>query len=298
MKLPKNQSKIELSKLKVPKPVGDVYRELRSQHLLPIVAVLVASLVAVPLLLGKSADSPSPEAPATAGISSATGSSLTATKWSPPLREYKHRLSQREAEDPFAPAGFAPSDPEGSSSGESGSAGESGEVPASASEPSQAPSETAENGSDNGGNPASDHGKASPAGDAIDVEVRVIRADGTPKDESVRHQQPKMTKLPSDSIPAFTYVGPSKDGKMAMMLVSPQVSALAGASNCVVPADPCKLLALRLNAPETVLLAPHETTYTIELLKIGPSVGNRPTHQSEGGGSAVSVGPARSTAAH
>jgi hypothetical protein len=296
MKLPKNQAKIELSKLKLPKPVGDVYRELRSQHLLPIVVVLVASLIAVPLLLGKNTDSPTPEAPATAGTSSAPGSNLTATKWFPPLREYKDRLSLREAEDPFAPAGFSPSDAEGSGAG--------GEVPpaetseTAASEPSQAPPETAEKGSDNAGNPASPHGNASPEGDAIDVRVGVIRADGTTKDESVRHQQPQMTKLPNDSLPALTYVGPSKDDEMAMMLVSPHVSALAGESNCVAPADPCKLLALRLNAPETVLLAPQETSYLIELLKIGYSVGKRPAHQSEGSGSVVSIGPARSTAAH
>ena len=57
--------KIELSKLKsgdlkVPGPVRDLWNELRGQHLLPVVAVLLVGLIAIPVLLG-GASEPQPK---------------------------------------------------------------------------------------------------------------------------------------------------------------------------------------------------------------------------------------------
>lgn len=264
MKLPKSQSKIELPKLKVPKPARDVYRELRSQHLLPLVALLIASLIAVPILLGESSDAQSPPAKAVTATPSSTASTLTATRWSPGLRKYQDRLSHRAPADPFTnglpPAAF------NSSSNEAG--GESGEAaPPEAPEVTQ-PSESAANESAETPGKSTKESDSENGGPQINVEVAAIH-DGGAQDISIRYHQPQLTKLPDNSVDALTYVGPSSDGSKAMMVVSPEVTALLGTSKCIVRADPCQLLALELEAPETIVYGDRGLTYRIKLLKIG-----------------------------
>jgi hypothetical protein len=286
MKLPKSQSKIDLPKLKVPKPARDVYRELRSQHLLPLVILLIASLIAVPILLGESSDAQSPPAKAVTATSSSTASTLTATRWSPGLRKYQDRLSHRAPADPFTnglpPAAF------NSSSGEAG--GESGEAaPPEAPEVTQ-PSESAANeAAETPGKSTKESGNVNSGEYKIDVEVAAIH-DGGAQDISTRHHQPQLTKLPDSSVAAFTYVGPSNDGSKAMMVVSPEVTALLGTSKCIVRADPCQLLALELEAPETIVYGDRGLTYRIELLQIGTlshQQAPRPSSSSKSGKAAI-----------
>jgi hypothetical protein len=300
MKLPKSQSKIELSKLNVPKPARDVYRELRGQHLLPLVALLIASLIAVPLLFGESPDAQSPPAKAITATSS-TAPTLTATTWNPGLRKYQNRLSYRHPSDPFT-NGLSAAD-FNSSSGEAGSGSESSEAaPPEAPEVTQ-PSESAAN--ESGETPAKSpqesasgenetqtpgSGRTDSGEYAIDVEVTSIQA-GRDQSGSVRYHQPQWTKLPNNSVAALTYVGPNSNGTEAMMLVSPQVTALAGSSKCVVPAAPCQLLALALKAPETLVVGPNDVTYRIELLKIGALSERQAPHvDSEGKSGKAAVG--------
>jgi hypothetical protein len=268
MKLSKSQSKIELPKLKVPKPARDVYRELRSQHLLPLVILLIASLIAVPILLSESSDAQSPPAKAVTATPSSTASTLTATRWSPGLRKYQNRLSHRAPADPFTNG--LPAAAFNSSSDEAG--GESSEAaPPEAPEVTQ-PSESAANGpAETPGGPQSpESGGVNSGKYKIDVEVTAIH-DGGAQDTSTRYHQPQLTKLPDNSVAALTYVGPSSDGSKAMMVVSPEVTALLGTSKCIVKADPCQLLALELEAPETIVYGDRGLTYRIELLQIGTS---------------------------
>jgi hypothetical protein len=301
MKLPKSKAKLEVPKVKVPKALADLYRELRGQHLLPIVALLIASLIAIPILLNEPSDVRPPAAPPATASGSSTASTLTATRFSPGLRNYQGRLSSREPVDPFA-NGLTPADSETESgSGEETSGGEVPAAPEMA-PPSESPAnESTETPSKPSKEPTPQGPEAGNAdsGDRINVEVAAIQLDGSAQSESVRYHQPELTKLPSDSVPALTYVGPSDDGTKAMMLVSPQVSALAGASKCVVPAEPCQLLALQLAAPETLVFGPDQLTYRIELVKIGGLSQSQASSLSKGApGDKTAIGRAMAARAH
>lgn len=88
-------------------------------------------------------------------------------------------------------------------------------------------------------------------------------------ESSTRHNLPPLTMLPGRKTPAFTYIGPSKDGKKAVMLISDEVTGLFGEATCVEgSAEHCQLLALEPGLPETVIYGPAERTYRIELIKI------------------------------
>ena len=100
--------KIELSKLKagnlkVPGPLRDLWNDLRSQHLLPVVAILIVGLVAIPVLLGGSSKpEPEPAAPAAALPSEGAPSDLVVSKFAPGLRDYRIRYHHQKAVSPFS----------------------------------------------------------------------------------------------------------------------------------------------------------------------------------------------------
>jgi hypothetical protein len=100
--------------------------------------------------------------------------------------------------------------------------------------------------------------------------VPVSSGDGNPSqaEPSVRRKLPPLVMLPSRDTPALTYIGPSRDGKKAMMLVSSDVTALFGDSKCILGSDSCQMLALEPGLPETVVFGPQARTYRIELLKM------------------------------
>jgi hypothetical protein len=74
--------------------------------------------------------------------------------------------------------------------------------------------------------------------------------------------------LPSRETPALIYMGSSKDGKKALMMVSSNVVAIFGDGKCVLGSDSCQLLALEPGVPETLIYGGAGKTYKIELLKI------------------------------
>jgi hypothetical protein len=85
---------------------------------------------------------------------------------------------------------------------------------------------------------------------------------------SVRHNLPELTMLPSRSTPALIYMGSTKDGKKALMLVSSDVKAIFGDAQCVLGSQSCELLAMEPELPETIVYGNTGKTYTIELRKI------------------------------
>jgi hypothetical protein len=85
---------------------------------------------------------------------------------------------------------------------------------------------------------------------------------------SVRRDLPPLVALPSRETPALTYMGPSRDGKKALMVVSSDVTSLFGDSPCVIGSETCQLLALEPNLPETIVWGANGRTFRIELLNM------------------------------
>lgn len=258
--------------LKVPDFMLDVYYDLKERHLLPLVAILLVALVALPIALSRSSGSEeAEESVAIATPSTASTSGLVVAQAAPGLRDYRRRLSGHTAADPFVqrfsggggggetasgvPTGEATTEP-----GAETDTGTSGEP--SGGEPSPAPG-----GEEGNGEPPSG-GRLKYYSWTIDVRVTPVSAGKSKSKATTRHDLPEMTMLPSKSVPALTFVGVTKDEKNAIMLVSDKVTGIFGDATCTVGSEACQLIALEPEIPETIVYGADNRTYRIELLKV------------------------------
>jgi hypothetical protein len=265
MNMLKKGPELKVPDLKVPDFMLDIYYDLRERHLLPLVAILLVALVALPIVLSSGSDSESAETESAIATSSAVApaSKLIVAKAAPGLRDYRHRLAGTP-KDPFKQQ-YANSEGEGTGEGSSGSEEpatvESGE-PSETTEPTEPSSPNESNGEPPEG------GSVKFYSFAIDVRVVPVSSRKNKPEPSVRHNLPELTMLPSRDVPALTFMSVTKDEKRALMLVSDKVTGLFGDGICVVGAEMCQLLALEPGVPETVVYGADARTYRIELLKL------------------------------
>ncbi|HVY78492.1 MAG TPA: hypothetical protein VG898_08310 [Solirubrobacterales bacterium] len=270
----KKGPELKMPELELPDFLLDVYYDLRERHLLPLVALLIVAIVAVPFLLGGSSESePEGGESAVATPSSVPTSKLVVAKSAPGLRDYRRRLGDEHTKDPFVQQ-YSKEGEGGGGSGPGGDAapggGEEGGITIE-------PNETGGGAGSESPLPPEESNGEPPAGGqlkyyswAIDVRVTPVAADkGKDKPKpTVRKNLPDMTMLPSRSVPALTFIGVTKDEKRAVMLVSDRVSGLFGDGICVVGSEACQLLALEPGLPETVVYGADSRTYRIELIKL------------------------------
>lgn len=259
---PKLKAPDAVSNLKVPTAVSDLYRDLRDRRLLPLVALLLVAIVAVPILLSESSESevesPVSAAPGAAGASKSPPrtETIVVSRSAAGLRDYEHRLDHRTPSDPFQPKYQEKSSEGGSASANSSGSGEEG-------------------GSESGG-----EGSGGTTGTAthriiyfswvIDVRVTPVSSNGVPSEvePTVRHQLPVLSTLPGRKTPALTYVQTSGDGKKALMLVNPNVQGSFGEGVCVSGGETCQMLALKVGQPQTIIYGGNERVFRIEILKL------------------------------
>jgi hypothetical protein len=265
----KKGPEIKLSELKVPDFVLDIYYELRERHLLPLVAVLLVAIVAVPIALSESVE------PVPVGVepspAQANASSIVVAKSTPGLRDYQQRLSHLKAKDPFKQQVAAAEE-----AGVTGEAEEAhlvnpeaggGSVPSEPGGSSPAPPTEQPEG---GGSQTEGEHKLRYYTWVIDVRVVPVSSNGKKSKGKpyTLHEQPPLTMLPGRETPALVYIGPTKDGKKALMLVSSNVKSTFGDNICVLGGETCQMLALEPNTPETLVYGGNERVFRIELSKI------------------------------
>lgn len=92
----------DLGNLRVPAFLEDLYYDLKDRRLLPLVALGIVAIIAVPFLLSGGSDKPEARAPRVGGVATASGAngSLTVVRANPGLRDYRKRL-HRKPTDPF-----------------------------------------------------------------------------------------------------------------------------------------------------------------------------------------------------
>jgi hypothetical protein len=273
MNMLKKGPELKMPDVKVPTFLLDVYYDLRERHLLPLVAILLVALVALPFLIGGGSSESEPEEAESAIATPSTvvsASKLVVAKAAPGLRDYHHRLREGHAKDPFVQHYTEPEAGEGGGS-EGSAGGEESTVTVESSESSETPIEGSgtTSPSEGSGEPPEEGGLRYYSW-AIDVRVVPV-SSGKGKDKpeaSVRHNLPGMTMLPSRSVPAMTFIGVTKDEKNAVMLVSDKVTGLFGDGVCIEGSEHCQLIVLEPGIPETVVYGANSRTYRIELLKI------------------------------
>lgn len=292
MKRPKGPE-LKMPELKAPTFLADLYYDLRDRRLLPLLALVLVAIAAVPFLLGGDSEELPPIAGG--GVAAALESArersakLTVVEAKPGLRDYRKRLHENEPTDPFKQRYTAPSlagaelnekkDGSGtgskgetsSNSATDGSPADGGSSPA----PSPAPSP--------GGAPPGDTSPGSPPGKsgnpgltffAYAINVKIVKSvDGKQQDPIVRERVLPQTSLPGDKQPVVTYMGPARKGGKAsgkaLLLVSNEVTEIAGDVNCISGDDVCQLLEVEPGFPVVLTYGDGGVRYTVNVMKLG-----------------------------
>ncbi|HVD39250.1 MAG TPA: hypothetical protein VNC15_10505 [Solirubrobacterales bacterium] len=283
---------LKLSQLKVPPIFRDVYQDLRDRRLLPLVALVLLAIVAVPLLLSSGAPSePAPPASAGGPEADVESAQLTVVKAAPGLRQPGKRFSDRQAKDPFRQhhTGAAV----GSESVTTGSnpatapiaSGESSGPSESSAAPSVTPEESPGNTDGGSATGGSDHGGGGPGstvdpGDlvyytfAADVTITKIETDENGKKVTGKPQTRRgvlpSTVLPGDKRQVVTYMGISPKTQKPLLLVSTDVTGVFGDGKCAAGSESCQLLEMKLTFPETFVYGEAGVRYKVNIIKITP----------------------------
>lgn len=259
---------------KMQKFASDVVYDMRSRNLLPLAVLLVVAILATPFLVGGSGSdpvaTPSSSIPAAAAAKPAPEAMSAVVAYEPGLRDYKRRLAELNPSNPFRQqfaaqadaasealgegAGFEVSTVDTSTGGGSGSS-----VPSGGS---------GGGGSGGGGNGGGDKPKAPEAKTKtkyVSYETDVMVGESAGVLER-RDRIPMYSYMPSDLVPALSYMGIAGNGAQAVFLVSQDVTDIGGDGTCFPDASNCQLLGL--NAGQFADLIYGGTSYRIQVVRI------------------------------
>jgi hypothetical protein len=265
---------LKLSELKVPQMLQDLYWDLRDRRLLPLIALVIVAIVAVPFLLGESekpAEKVTP--PPSANAPSAREASLTVLPAEPGLRDPHKRLAHRSAKNPFHQHFAGPVLNEGSAPIEEGSGGESSVTGG-----------TGESSPGSGGGTVTVPVPA-PVGSgevqlySFGIDISVAHTEVTESGvmkmgaPEIRKNVVRGKPLPGKKAPVLTFLGVDSGLKNALMLVSTEATSLFGDNECAAGTATCQLLTLEPKTPEVVEYGENGARYKFELLSVVPIKG-------------------------
>ncbi|MEX0973009.1 MAG: hypothetical protein WDZ46_07100 [Solirubrobacterales bacterium] len=296
-----------MKNLKVPPFAADVYYDLRDRRLLPLVALVVVAIAAVPFLLGGDGDEPAPPAagPTAAQIEDevAGASRFTVVEAQPGLRDYRKRLRNRTPTNPFKQrytslpesAMLKSTTPSSSSSGEGSSSEESVTIEDGSTTVEVEPGDSGgsgggkPDGSGDGGKPDRGSGGGTPTGSGLRLiefrfNIQISRteetADGGQKmgEPQVRRRVRTLTQLPGKKAPVVTVAGVNLHNGKVFFLVSDDVRSLDGEFVCKTrtPGGICELLEIEPGFPLELVYGPNEVRYRFKVIKIDAVWGGKP----------------------
>jgi hypothetical protein len=285
---------LRLGKPEVPAFLVNLYYDLRDRRLLPLVALVLVAIVAVPFLLGGSSEEAPEPSPSTGPIealkeAASDSSKLTVVEATPGLRDYRKRLRARTPTDPFKQRYTAPVlknaklNEAKSTSTTAASGGETTSTstttveagPPAAGPPGGSSGSPPSNGGQSGGD-GGPSGKGGLVFYTFAVDVRISHTE-TKQDGSEEMGEPRThervlpaTSLPGDKAQVVTYMGIAPISHKPLFLVSTDVSAVFGDARCIAGSDSCQLLELEPGLPETFVYGPDDVRYKITVLKVEP----------------------------
>jgi hypothetical protein len=259
--------------------------DLLEKRLWPIAVLLVAALVAAPVLLRhQPADDPAPAAAAPVEGPSpeatlAAASSVLGVE--PPVTMKRGTATRGARRDPFAVPATPEPQPAGGGAGASASPG-SGSGTSSSGSPSSgsvsvspAPSSGSASGSSSSSSSSSPDprpvprtvapsGPATPPSDARPAVYRLLRAD-VRFDHTVLHDVVRLKPLPGARAPLALYLGPTTGGRGAAFVISGGAE-VSGDGRCRPRKRLCTHLILEPAEQATLTLG--ESRHTLRLLRI------------------------------
>jgi hypothetical protein len=278
---------LKMPKLKAPPFAVDLYYDLRDRRLLPLIALVVVAIAAVPFLIGGDSEEVPPVAGSTgvgAGTANPEGadaSSLTVVTAKPGLRDYRKRLGRREPTDPFKQR-YSGAQAKGAKLSSTTPTSSTSETTSTSTTTTTETSKTTVEPGSTGGAPGKDGGSSAGEGEpdltlftfAIDVQISRSESteDGGQKmgEPTIRHRVLPATPLPGEKAPVVTYMGMNFKTERALLMVSPDVTSVFGDAKCVSGTDACQLLEVEPGFPLTFVYGPNEVRYQIKVIKIEP----------------------------
>lgn len=257
--------------MKAPDALGELYADLRSRRLLPVIAVLIAALIAVPLLLRE--DDPQPPSSGVSGTTApdefggAEELQSVVLADVPGVREYEKRLQEFQGRNPFRQQYQSPSAAD-SESGGSGSGSGSGDGSASASGSGTGGSATAadaDRGSSSGGD-SEDSGSKQPEVEeyliTFEIDVKVGVVGEAKKKKGVE----EFSFLPGVKRPVVQYL--TAEGGEAFFVVSRDVESTSGEGACAPTEEACSFLLLKEGEEHRFVYEPDGRTYRLKLTEV------------------------------
>lgn len=283
---------LKMPGLKMPVFLANLYYDLRDRRLLPLIALVLVAIVATPFLLSQGPDE-AESIPVPAAIQALKESggrrtaSLTVVQSRPGLRDYRKRLRHRTPLDPFrsfgnpslqgARLGAGSGGEETASSGSSAPSTSTSTTVKTTKNSTKTTSTTTTTNGSSGSPPAElpPNGKGAHLvfySYAIDVKI-VKSVDGQAQDPIVRKRVLLQTPLPGEKEPVVTFMGPAREGQKptgkALLLVSNQVTEIAGDAKCLAGNEVCQLLEVEPGFPVVFTYGENGVTYTVNVLKLG-----------------------------
>lgn len=268
--------------LKVPTVLRDLYNDLRDRRLLPLLALVIVAIVAVPFLLSESPEEESAVAPPALGITpgeAAQASELTVIPATPGLRDYRRRLKARSAADPFAQRYTEPvlKGAKLQSESETSSGEKKSKSKTESSGGGIVVDETSGGGQGDGDRGGDDPDQQLPADTRLftfAIDVQFSRTETLP-DGTVQMGEPErregvkpLTPLPYAATPVVTYLGADLEKGKLLMMVSKDVTASFGDGECISGTDSCELLAVEPGFPQTFEYGPAGVRYKINVIDV------------------------------
>lgn len=271
---------LKLSELKAPPFLGDVFFDLRERRLLPLVALVVVAIAAVPFLLGSDAEEPVPPVdPATLAEEEATGgSSLHVVEAQPGLRDYRKRLRGKPT-DPFKqrytslPPGAQLTTTDATSGGGGGELSVSEDTVVTVDEPVGSPGPTGPRGTSGGSGGGSGRSGKTANPDGLKPgrlyghrpNVRFGQAGSG--NLNLYKELPLGSFLPKNN-PVVLFVGVTQNGKRALFSVTPEVSLVRGNGDCVGGVRNCQILSMRPGRAVTLLTGAPNRSFRLHVVEI------------------------------
>jgi hypothetical protein len=247
--------------LKTPQFATDLYRDLRDRRLLPVAAVLLVALVAVPVALSETTE-PAPPVPA-AVPTEATAAEPAVMVEQVGIRNYRERLERFKSKNPFRQHFNLPEATTSALEVVPAGGGVDGGSAAEASSTS-APTSGGGTTTTTVTTPAPPPREPTLHAYTYTLDVKV----GVPGDLEEKPKVERLSFLPSNANPLLVYLGASVDGKDALFLVSDDVSSVTTDGECMPDIADCVYLTLHAGQSADLVNSLDTLTYRIKLLSI------------------------------
>jgi hypothetical protein len=255
---------------KIQKFAGDVIYDLRNRHLLPVVVMLVVAIIAVPVLVSPSSSNDSSASlglGAQASAVSTPESENAVVAYHPGIRNFKERLNDLSAKDPFRQQFTGPA---------ATGAAAATSLDQVTSTSSSVPGETTISGGGSGGSGGDGGGGKTTTKTRYTYYVTSVSTGESGGQLAQVNNVSQFQFLPTVDKPVLVYLGTTSGGSQALFLVSKDVTSVGGNGTCFPTADACQLLGLSAGAGADMIYGPDGKTYHLQVNKIKRVTSSKP----------------------